>query len=352
MLFVGTYTGRGSEGLYAYEMDPRTGALALAAVTSGITNPSFLALDAPRRRLFAVEERGPEGAVVAYRVDPASGELTLLNRQPSHGAAPCHLSVDRTGRCVLVANYGSGTACVLPVAEDGCLLEASAVVRHEGSGPRRDRQEGPHAHSITLDPRERFALVADLGLDRVMVYRFDAAQGTLTPNDPPWVQVHPGAGPRHLAFHPSGRYAYLINELDSTLTAFAYDAEQGALSSLQTVPTLPAGYPGASTCADVHVTPSGRFVYGSNRGHDSLVIHAIDPATGRLTYVGHEPTRGRNPRNFALDPTGTFLLAANQDTDTVVTFRLDAETGRLRPTDQVTHAPTPVCLKFGDMGRP
>ncbi|MBM3497465.1 MAG: lactonase family protein [Armatimonadetes bacterium] len=346
MLFVGTYTARGSEGIYSYRVDPDTGALTLAAVTGGVANPSFLAVDVPRRRLFAVQETGPEGAVFAYHIDAQTGELTPVNQQPSHGAAPCHLSVDSGGRCVLVANYSTGSACVLPVGQDGQLLEASAVVQHAGSGPRTDRQEGPHAHSITLDPHERFALVADLGLDRVMVYAFHAGRGTLTPHAPPWAQVHPAAGPRHLAFHPSGRYVYVINELDSTLTAFAYDAGEGILTPLQTAPTLPGHFDGHSTCADVHVSPSGRFLYGSNRGHDSLVIYAIDASTGLLAYVGHEPTQGRNPRNFAFDPTGRFLLAANQDSDTLVTFRLDPETGKLSPTGHVTHVSMPVCLKF------
>jgi 6-phosphogluconolactonase len=346
VLFVGTYTGRGSVGVYAYHFDPDTAALTLGAVAEGIENPSFLAVDSARGRLFAVEETGPEGAVSAYSYNPESGALTFVNRRPSQGAHPCHLCVDRSGRWVLAANYSSGTACVLPVDQTGRLLDASAVVRHTGSGPHPDRQEGPHAHSITLDPTERFALVADLGLDRVMVYRFDAGAGTLTPAEPPWAQLHPAAGPRHLAFHPTGPFVYVINELDSTLTACAWEAGEGALRPVQTVPTLPPDFAGISHCADVHVSPSGRFVYGSNRGHDSLVIYAVDASTGLLGYVGHEPTQGRNPRNFALDPSGRFLLAANQDTDAIVAFRLDHDTGRLSPTGQVTHTPTPVCLCF------
>jgi 6-phosphogluconolactonase len=256
------------------------------------------------------------------------------------------MSVDATGRFVLVANYGSGSVCVLPIGRDGGLGDAADVVQHQGSSVNPRRQQGPHAHSITLDAANRYAFAADLGIDKVMVYRLDTASGKLIPNDPPWAQVKPGAGPRHFDFHPSGKYAYLINELDSTITAFAYDASRGIIREIQTVPTLPADFRGASTCADVHVSPSGKFLYGSNRGHDSIVIFRIDEATGRLSYVGHELTQGKTPRNFAIDPTGTFLLAANQNSDTIVTFRIDQQTGKLTPTGHVAEAPMPVCLKL------
>ncbi len=351
LVYVGTYTGGASEGIYVYRMDPASGALELASAATGVDNPSFLAIDPHHRRLYAVnelEESGgrPAGAVSAFSIDPETGGLTFLNRRSSQGPGPCHLGVDRTGRYVLVANYSGGSVSVLPVRKDGQLGEAASFVQHAGSSVDPERQAGPHAHSITLDPANRYAFVADLGLDGIMVYRFDAVRGKLEPADDARVRVKAGAGPRHFDFHPGGRYAYLINELDSTITAFAYDGAGGALRELQTVPALPPDYGGTSHCADIHVSPSGRFVYGSNRGHDSIVIFGIDEGTGRLTYLGHESTQGANPRGFAIDPTGAFLLVANQDTDTIVTFRIERKTGGLVPTGRVAEAPTPACLKL------
>lgn len=357
LVYVGTYTqpeahvlGKGA-GIYLYRMDLASGALAFDSVTTGPVNPSFLALDPRRRFLYAVSEvatmtGAPGGAVYAYAIDPKTGRLAYLNRQPRCGRAPCYLSVEPTGRCVFVANYACGTVAVFPIEEDGRLGPSSGVVQHEGSSVNVERQEAPHPHSIVADPTGRFVFVADLGLDKIMSYRLDAIRGTLTPNDPPWVAVQAGAGPRHLVFHPQGRHAYLMNELDATLTAFAYDAARGALTPVQTVETLPATYSGLRHGADVHVDAAGRFVYASNRGHDSLVVFAIDAASGRLAYVGRTSTHGKTPRNVALDPTGTFLLAANQDTDTIVTFRIDGPTGALSPTGHVTEVPTPVCIQM------
>ena len=350
LVYVGTYTRRTSEGIYVYRMDPASGALSFAAKATGITNPTFLALG-PSDHLYAVSEvtqgDGTTGGTVsAYAIQPATGELTYLNQQSTRGAGPCHLTVDKTGRFVLVANYQSGSLCVLRLQNDGSLGEATDFVQHEGSSVDPDRQEGPHAHSITLDDANRFAFAADLGLDRIMVYRLDLERGKLTPHDQPWVEVKAGAGPRHFAFAPDERYAYLINELDSTMTALAYDAARGVLTEVQTLSTLPQDFEGRSHCADVHVSPSGRFLYGSNRGHDSIAIFLIDQETGRLTPVGHEPTQGETPRNFAIDPTGTFLLAANQNSDTIVTFRIDQRTGELRPTGHVADVPEPVCIRF------
>jgi len=356
-VYVGTYTATSphahgkSEGIYTNQFDPASGRLTRVHTTSGVVNPSYLALDPRHRYLYAVDEveesdGQPTGGVSAFAVDSASGALTFLNRQPSHGTAPCHVSVDRTGRFVLVANYGSGSVAMYPIEDGGGLGAASDVVQHVGSSVNPERQQGPHAHSINLDPDNHFALVCDLGMDKIMVYRLDLAHGKLVPNDPPSAAAKPGAGPRHLAFHPNARNAYVINEIASTLTAFAWDGARGALREIQTVSTLPVGFTGSSHTADVHVAPSGRFVYGSNRGHDSIVGFAIDQQTGALTYAGHASTLGRTPRNFAIDPSGTFLLVANQDTDTVVTFRVDPETGQLSPTGQMANVPTPVCLKF------
>jgi 6-phosphogluconolactonase len=345
LVFIGTYTRGASEAIYVCRMDPATGALEQVATASGIANPSFLALHPHSPRLYAVHEGG-EGSVSAFAVEPESGQLTHLNQQPSGGAGPCHLTVDQTGRFVLVANYGSGSAAVLPIEDDGRLASPSHVVQHEGSSVHPQRQEGPHAHSVTIDPSNRFVFVADLGLDKVMVYELGLDAGKLAPSEVGSVGVAPGAGPRHFDFHPSGRYAYLINELGNTIVAYRYDGASGALAELQTVPTLPADFEGRSTCADVHVAPSGHFVYGSNRGHDSIVIYAIDAETGRLTYVGHEPTGGQTPRNFGIDPTGTLLLAANQNSDTIVAFRVDTDSGRLSPTGATATVPAPVCVKF------
>ena len=349
-VYIGTYTKTSSEGIYVYRLDPSTGALEYSSKAAGQVEPSFLAIDPDQRYLYAVNEinqfEGEQsGAVSAFSIDPATGALTFLNQRSSRGTGPCHLSVDQTGRYVLVANYAGGSASILPIENDGQLGEASDFVQHEGSSAT-ERQQGPHAHSITPDASNRFAFVADLGLDKVLIYRLDQEAGKLKPGDPSWVQVQAGAGPRHFDFHPNGRYAYLINELDNTFTAFAYDQARGALTQLQTISTLPDDFDGTSYCADVHVAPSGKFVYGSNRGHDSIVICAIDENTGRLTVVGHESGQIANPRNFAIDPTAKFLFVANQDTDTVVSFHIDQQTGELEATGLVTEVPMPVCLKM------
>ena len=349
LLYVGTYTRGKSEGIYVSRMDPETGAVTVESSVGGVSNPSFLAVDRGSRHLYAVNETGEfrgekSGSVKAFAIDPATGGLRPIGEESSRGAGPCHLTVDPSNRFVLVANYGGGTAAVLPVLPDGGLGPATSVVRHEGSGPNRARQEGPHAHSVTLDPAGRFAFVADLGIDRLMGYRFDPATGALSPGE--GVTVEPGAGPRHFEFHPRGDRAYLINELTSTLTALAYDAASGRLTPTATVPTLPADFGGRSHAADVHVHPSGSFVYGSNRGHDSIVVYGIAAGSGELTLVQHQPTLGRTPRNFAIDPTGRFLLVANQDSHGIVTFAIDSETGRLRHTGAIASVPMPVCLRF------
>ena len=361
LMYVGTYTaigqpGRGrAEGLYVYSVDPQSGALTPLHTVAGVANPSFLAFHPNGRFVYTVNEAletdgKPGGGVSAFARDPETGDLTFLNREPSHGTDPCFLTVDPTGRCVLVANYSSGSVAVLPLGEDGRLKPASYVDQHEGSSINPRRQQGAHAHAIPIDPSGQFALCPDLGMDQVFVYQLDAAAGRLQHNDPVGAKLTPGAGPRHLDFHPSKPLAYVINELGSTVTTFAWDAAAGTLRELQTISTLPEGFAEETTCADIHVDPTGRFVYGSNRGHDSIAAFAIDEATGTLTPLGHTPTGGRTPRNFAIDPSGQFLFAANQNTDTIVTFRLDPTTGRLTPAGQVTPVPSPVCLKFAPLG--
>ncbi|HEY8506629.1 MAG TPA: lactonase family protein, partial [Gemmataceae bacterium] len=333
-VYIGTYTGGDSKGIYLLELDAATGKLTEKGLAGEAVNPSFLAIHPNRRFLYAVGEVNQlggkrTGGVSAFAIDPGSGKLKLLNQQPSRGAGPCHIVTDHRGTNVLVANYGGGSVACLPVRDSGEVGEATAFVQHEGSSVNKRRQEGPHAHSINLDAAGRFAFVADLGLDKVLIYRFDPAKGTLTPNDPPSAQVEPGSGPRHFAFHPSGKFAYLINELTSTVTAFTYDAQSGALKPVQTISTLPEDFKGSNTTAEVQVHPSGKFVYGSNRGHDSIAMFAVDEKTGRLTFLGCEPTRGKTPRNFGIDPSGRILLAANQDSGNVVAFKIDAESGRL-----------------------
>jgi 6-phosphogluconolactonase len=351
LVFAGTYTQTMGDvqgtarGIPVYRLEPSTGSLTAVSTAAGVTNPSYLALDPRRRFLYAVNELD-EGGVSAFSVDPAMGALTFLNRQASHGGAPAYVSVDHEGHWAMVANYESGSVAVLPIREDGSLGPASDVVQHEGHSVNPERQQGPHAHCIMPDPDNHFVLVADLGLDKIMIYRLDTAHGKLIPNDPPWTEMQPGSGPRHIAFHPNGRYAYVINELDSTLTACTYDAAHGLLHPVQRVSTLPGNFTGENSGAAVRVAPSGRFVYGSNRGHDSIVVFAIDAATGMLTYVDHTSTEGRTPRDFNIDPSGTFLLAANQDSDTIVTFRVDQQTGKLSTAGQVAEVMTPVCVTF------
>jgi 6-phosphogluconolactonase len=310
-------------------------------------SPSFLAIHPTGQVLYAVGESGG-GSVSAFALDRKTGTLKFLNRQSSGGGGPCHLVVDNSGKNVLAANYGGGSAVVLPIAANGSLLESSSFVQHKGSSVNKSRQEAPHAHSINLDQANRFAFVADLGLDKVLIYRFDAAKGTITPNDPPAVDVAPGAGPRHFAFHPNGKNAYVINELDLTVTVFVYDPARGVLKPRQTITTLPAGVKdrkGMST-AEVVVHPSGKFLYGSNRGHDSIAIFRIDEATGELKAAGHQGDKIKTPRNFAIDPIGRYLLAANQNGHSICVFAIDPQSGALTMVGEPVAVPSPVCVRF------
>ncbi|HET6851734.1 MAG TPA: lactonase family protein [Pyrinomonadaceae bacterium] len=348
-LYVGTYTSGKSEGIYGYRMNHATGALTRFNAFKSV-NPSFLAIDRSKRYLYAVNEVSTyagkaSGGVSAFAIDSATGNLRLLNEQATHGADPCYLTIDRKKRTLLVANYTGGSIAVLPIRSDGTLAPSIELQQHEGSGVK-EQQKGPHAHCVILDRFERHALAADLGIDKVMIYSFDSATGKLTPAKQPWVELQAGAGPRHLTLHPNGKYAYVINELDSTLTVLKYDEMSGTLSQIETVSTLPSDFSGASFCADVHVSSSGKFLYGSNRGHDSIVVFEIDPRTGKLKLVEHVSTEGKWPRNFTLDPSGSFLLVANQRTDNVVTFSIDPQTGRLTSTGHIEEIPSPVCLKF------
>jgi 6-phosphogluconolactonase len=353
-VYIGTYTQKlthvhgTAEGIYVYRLDLATGRLERLSTAPGVVSPSFVTVDAACRYLYSVQEVDeyngqPGGAVSAFAIDPRTWALSPVNHQHTNGAHPCFVSVDHTGRWLLAANYSGGNASVFPIEANGGLGPATAVVQHHGPATHHD---GPHPHSAMSTPDGAYVLVPDCGLDRIAIYHLDTTHGTLAEHDVPWVALRPGAGPRHLAFHPGGAYIYCINERNSTLTAFAYEPSGDVLRELQTVPTLPDDYAGPNTCADIHIDPSGRYLYGSNRGHNSIAGFAVDAATGTLRSLGHTPTAGRTPRNFAIDPAGTFLLAANQDTNSVVTFRIDPATGALVATGQVADIPSPVCVRI------
>ncbi len=352
-VYVGTYTApQKSEGIYLFRL-PHAGknpTLIPAGLAATSSNPAFLAVDPQHRFLFAVNENGtfegkPTGAVSSFAIDPTSGNLRLINQRSAMGSGPCHLVVDATGRNVIIANYSGGSVAVLPIAPDGRLGEPTAFVQHTGNSINRSRQEAPHAHCATLDPANRFVFICDLGLDQVLTYRFDAQRGTLTPGDPAFTSLKPGAGPRHLTFRPDGKFAYVINELDATITSFAYDAEHGRLREIATITTLPAGYTGRKSCAEITVHPSGQWLYGSNRGHDSVVTFAIDRAKGTLTHVA-DHGGGKEPRHFGLDPTGKLAVIAYQNSDNLVVCSIDQADGRLTATGAAAPAFSPVCVVF------
>jgi 6-phosphogluconolactonase len=349
-VYIGTYTGPNSKGIYLADFDTESGKLSNARVAAEVANPSFLAIHPNRKFLYAVSEvsdgKTTTGAVVALSINPEDGTLKILNHQSSEGAGPCHLVVDKTGKAVLVANYGGGSIASLPLNDDGTLNKAASAIQHTGSSKDQNRQKEPHAHSINLDPSNRFALVADLGLDKVLVYKFDAATGKLEANDPPFATVEPGSGPRHLAFNPTGQIAYVINEMASTITAFRFDADKGELKSKETVSTLPKeGFKGEQSTAEVVVHRSGKFAFGSNRGHNSIASYVIQ-ANGDLVLTHHQGKNIKTPRNFAIDPTGKFLLVCNQDSNSIVVFRIDQNDGELTPVGEPFAVPMPVCIRF------
>lgn len=351
LVYVGTYTGGKSKGIYAYRMDSRSGSMTSLGLVAESPSPSFLDIDARHHRLFAANELDKfqgktAGSVTSFSIDTSTGKLTELSVRSSGGGGPCHVLVDPAGRNVFVANYGGGSIAVLPVDRDGKLAEASDFVQDLGKGTDPGRQEGPHAHCVVLDPAARFLFACDLGLDKVFGYRFDAGKGSLKPTEPPFTLIQPASGPRHVSFTPDSRHAYVLNEMSSTLAAFDYDAKSGTMKEIQTVTTMPPDFKGNNSTAEVVVHKSGKFVYASNRGANCLAVFAIDRASGKVKLVEHVPTQGKIPRNFAIDPTGNFLLAANQDSDNVVVFNIDQATGRLKSTGQVLEVPKPVCVSF------
>jgi 6-phosphogluconolactonase len=350
--YVGTYTAKtNSKGIYAFRFDAEKGQLKSIGVAAESADPSFLAVHPNGKFLYAVNEignfnGGTGGAVSAFSIDAKTGALKFLNQVPTRGAGPCHLSLDKNGAFVLVANYDGGSIASFPVHDDGTLGTAAGFVQHSGSGPNKERQEGPHAHWIGTSPDDRFALAVDLGLDQVIVYGFDSTKGIFTPMLSGFAKVKPGAGPRHLAFHPNGRFAYVLSEMDSSVTVFSYQEKTAALKSLQTISALPKDYSGRKEAAEIAVHPSGKFLYTSNRGHDSIAIFEINPAKGTLTSLGQVLTGGKTPRHFAIDPTGAYLLAENQESNNIVVFKIDAATGSLTPTGQTIDVPSPVCITF------
>jgi 6-phosphogluconolactonase len=363
LAYVGTYTTKtNSKGIYVFRFDAAVGQAKAVGLAAESADPSFLAVHPDGQHVYAVNELSEfggqkSGAVSAFAIDRHTGSLTLLNQVATGGAGPCYISLDKSDKYypnlsnsiwfALVANYDGGSVASFPIRDDGSLGPAASLIQHVGSSVNKERQEGPHAHWVGTSPDNRFALVADLGLDEVLIYRFDGAKGTLSPNDPPFVKVNLGAGPRHFGFHPKEKFGYVLNEMDGSVTAFSYHSKNGSLSVVQTINTLPKDYSGPKEAAELVVHPSGKFLYASNRaGIDTITAFAIDPAKGTLTLVGQYSTKGKTPRHFAIDPTGAFLLAANEESNNIVVFKIDAVTGSLTPTGQVLEVPSPVCITF------
>lgn len=345
LVFFGTHIAGAGKGFSLAHFDPDTGALTVPQFDAEAVAPAYFVIHPDGRHLYTCNSGRP-GGISAYAIDRATGKLTLINSRPAGGADTSYVSLDRTGRYALIANYEGGNIAVFALAPDGGIGERTAFVQHTGHSVNPERQKHAYAHSIITDPSNRFAVVCDLGLDQVFVYRFDAATGSLAPNDPAYVTVAPGSGPRHPLFHPNGRWVYVVTEIGSTVLAFDWDAGLGTLRQFQTVSALPAGFQGVSVSAEIAVHPNGRFLYVSNRGDDSIAIFAIDGASGRLTPLGRVSTEGKTPRNFAFDPSGRWIIATNHGSNNAVVFRVDGETGQLTPTGAPVPVPYPFCERF------
>jgi 6-phosphogluconolactonase len=344
-VYFGSHSSGPGIGFSLARFDIETGALTKPEFLLEAKEPAFFVFSADGSRLYTCNS-GTPGGLSAYAVEPHTGHLRLLNRVLTGGGDTSYLSLDRTGRYVLVANYDGGNVAVFALKPDGAIGDWTAFDQHTGRSVNPRRQTHAYAHAIVLDPTNRFVLVPDLGVDKLFVYRFDEKSGALTPNDPPFAAIAPGSGPRHVRFHPNGRWVYLINEIARTIVAFAWNTSDGTLTPFQTATTLPADFSGVSTCAELEIHPNGRFLYGSNRGHDSLAVFAIDQDTGRLTPVEHVSSGGKTPRNFAFDPTGQGIVLTNQDSSNAVVFRVDAATGRLTRTGDPVSVPAPFCERF------
>lgn len=352
-LYVGAYSQGDEEGIYVYKFDATQGDLNYLSTAKGVANPSYLAIHPKRNLLIAaneIEEYNGEktGSISSFAINP-DGSLNELSKVPSGGGAPCYVSIDKTASWVLISNYSGGNVTMFPIEKDGKLKPYTDLKLHEGSGPVKDRQDKAYAHSVVLDPKENFALAVDLGMDKVVAYQMDKKNGKLQNNAESNLNLAAGAGPRHLTFHPNKKLAFVISELNSTITSCTYDSKSGKLTELMVVDALPAGFSGESYCADIHVSPDGKFLYGSNRGHDSIVIYKIDQKTGELAYIDHHSVHGKWPRNFVIDPTGKFLLVANQHSNNIVVFKIDTETGKLRANGVEVKVTKPVCLKMMEM---
>jgi len=355
LVLVGTYTHKTeSKGIYAFSYDTETGKLTPKGLAAEAPDPSWVIIHPNGKWAYVANESGKQSTISAFALDAPSGKLTLLNQLPALGEDPCYLSFDKSGKFVFVANYTSGNVAVFPILADGKLGEHTAVVTNAGAvGPNKERQEGPHAHWIEPSAGNKYVYVSDLGLDHILIYKFDAAKGTLTPaaapdakpNDPFSATLSPGAGPRHVAFSRDGKFMYVLGEIKSTVTVFANDANE-TYRSIQTISTLPEGFSGRNDTAEIAMHPNGKWLYASNRGHDSIAVFAVEPGKGTLKLLADVPTGGKEPRHFAIDPAGKFLLAENENSDTVVTFRIDPATGKLIPTGDVAKVPAPVCLAF------
>lgn len=341
-VYVGTYTRGDSEGIYVLDFDSETGDLINLRLAGKTENPSFLALHPTLPMLYSAGEMSNGGTVSAFSITPETGALTLVNQQSSKGGGPCHVAVSPDGKSVATANYGGGSVAVLPADEHGALGEAYAFFQHEGTGPNERRQEKAHAHAVNYTADGRHLLAADLGMDKVVVYA--CSDGGVVPNDPPHATLAPGAGPRHMALHPTQPFMYVVNELDSTVTTFAVE-DGGVFTSLQSVSTLPNTFTQENTTAEIFVHPSGKFVYASNRGHDSIAEFRINE-DGTLTSIGHTKTGGKQPRNFNISPDGNFIIAANQRTENVTVLKVDPTFGHLTPTGVQLNIPAPVCIVF------
>lgn len=344
--YFGTYTQKTkSEGIYHARLDTGTGKLSAPELAVKTADPSFIEIHPNGKFIYAVTENNG-GAIRAFAIDQETKKLKLLNERSSGGSCPCHIAISSNGKFLFAANYTSGSATVIPINADGTLAEPSSIVKHSGSSINQDRQQEPHVHSVNLSPDDRFAFAADLGIDKIIIYKLNQDTGRLEANTPAFAKVKPGAGPRHFTFHPDGKFAYVINELDETITAYAYNAQSGALTEIQQISTLPDGFKGINWCAEVRVHPNGKFLYGSNRGHDSIVIYRIDPEKGTLKLSGFQNAGIKNPRNFCLDPSGNFCVVANQDSNTICVFRVNPETGMLEPVGSPITVETPTCVRF------
>lgn len=351
LVYVGTYTGNGSDGIYAYRFNPAKGELNSIGLVAKTDNPSFIAIDSAGQFLYAVNEldlfqNGPAGAISVFSINKESGQLKFLQQTSSLGAAPAHLSLDRSGRYLLVANYNGGNVAVFPIGSDGLLGRQTSLIQDSGSSVNPDRQAGPHAHFIHATIDNKFVMTADLGIDKVLIHRFDANTGLLTPADSGYVKLEPGSGPRHIAFSPSGKFIYVLNELTSTITTFLYEAETGKMQMKMTLSTLPKNFAGNNSAAEIVVDTKGKFLYVSNRGNNTIAHFSVNSDDGSLKPIEWISSGGKTPRNFEIDPTGQWLFAANQGSDNITLFRIDKVTGRLNQISDSTKLNSPVCIRF------